>query len=76
MTEHNISYQFEYPINHYIYDLALLNHKLIIEFDEKYHRYVDENEKYKCANVNGWQLIHVKALEHEVFSPNLIIPFL
>ncbi|EKD89727.1 MAG: hypothetical protein ACD_33C00002G0019 [uncultured bacterium] len=64
LKDKNISHIFEYnlPNTRYIYDLALFDLKLLIEFDEYYHISNTEVDKNKdlMAIKTGWKIKRIK----------------
>lgn len=73
LSKMNIAYEFEYLLNDFIYDLALLDEKILIEFDGKDHRYIDETEKTKNAKDSGFTLYRVNVDANSVISPEEIV---
>jgi len=66
---------FEFPLGRHIFDLALLDQKLLIEFDEQYHsgkkQKAADARKDRYAEKRGWHVVRVEATRG-VLSPNLI----
>lgn len=58
-----ISHTFEYtlPNTRWIYDLAIHDLNLLIEFDESYHSHTVQRdyEKDKAANEQGWHIVRI-----------------
>ena len=56
----NENFEFEYRMEDYIYDLALIDKKLIIEFDGPDHNGPSKSEKDftkdRVVNKNGWKV--------------------
>jgi very-short-patch-repair endonuclease len=69
-------FEFEYPLGKYIYDLALKDKMIFVEFDSIYHdaQFQKESdlEKQKQAEVNGWRLIRIRTAPNEIMSFKLI----
>jgi len=67
LNERSIPHQFEYPIENAvgrgIFDLALPDRRLLIEFDGQYHesvsQYPRDAEKDLIAQTDGWQIERV-----------------
>lgn len=72
LDKYNEKYEFEYIIEDFIYDLALLNRKIIFEFDGPDHKYLDETNKTKVANKNNWLLIRQKVMPNTVIDPTFV----
>lgn len=47
LTDLGIEHEFEFQIGHFIYDLALLSRKILIEFDGPDHEYLAEEDRRK-----------------------------
>lgn len=61
-------YEFEYMLdNKYIYDLALFNKHIVIEFDGPEHEYANETDKEQTAKNFGFNLVRIK------ITPNTVI---
>ena len=61
----NISHEFEYRLKGgYIYDLALFDKKVFVEFDARYHdqekQQSIDDEKDKFAQCYGWSVVRIK----------------
>lgn len=72
----NEEFEFEYRIGCFVYDLALLKRKILIEFDGKYHKSASivekDKEKEKFAIENGWLIKRKPTLNNTVIEPNLL----
>jgi len=73
-------YEFEYRINDNIYNLALFEEKILIEFDGRYHnaikqKNIDKN-KEKVASQSGWEVKRVNTTANSVIPPDCIHAFL
>jgi very-short-patch-repair endonuclease len=57
------SYEFEFPVGHHIFDLALFAHKVLVEFDGTYHNDVNQRKadakKTAYAKKRGWIVVRV-----------------
>ena len=60
LIDNKINYQFEYVIEKFIYDLALIDLKILIEFDGPYHEWLDDNNKDILALSYNWKIIRIK----------------
>lgn len=69
LNNRKVNHQFEYVIEKSIYDLALIDLKILIEFDGPYHKWINDELKNKLAEIYGWKLIRIKTL------PDCEIPF-
>ena len=72
----NIDFEFEYLLNTYVYDLAILKNKILIEFDGADHKYLDETKKNLCAQKYGFRLFRVKVKAGEVIPVESIYSIL
>jgi len=80
LKNNSINYQFEYPINNYVYDLAILEKKLLFEFDGTSHNWykqikIDEI-KNNIAIENGWNIIRIKVNDKEIIQSNFLYEYL
>lgn len=69
LISRKLNHQFEYVIEKSIYDLALIDMKILIEFDGPYHQWLDDELKTKLAELYEWKLIRIKT------EANQEIPF-
>lgn len=69
-------FEFEYLIDKYIYDLALINRHIFIEFDGPEHKYLNENDKENTALQNGWTIIRHTVQPNEVIKPDFLYSIL
>ena len=62
------SYTFEFPVKvdectYYVFDLALHNRKLLVEFDGKYHQWSEQRrkdtQKEHIAQEQGWEILRM-----------------
>lgn len=77
----NIKYQFEFPCGSGIFDLALLDLKLFVEFDGPYHNdgnteqiEIDKRKTEEAKNF-GWNVVRIKCKPNTIINPNVIYPF-
>lgn len=56
-------HQFEYPLGRYVYDLALFNKRVLVEFDELYHTAQEQKRidlaKDQYALSQGWEVVRI-----------------
>jgi len=71
------AYKFEFPLEEWVFDLALLKRKVLIEFDGNYHQDACQRKidfsKDAAAAKNGWFVIRVKTKESEVISSDIVV---
>lgn len=76
------AYDFEHPLagTSHIFDLALPDRKLLVEFDSKYH---DSNfqrrrdkKKEAAATSHGWKIRRIRTPVNEVIDPSVLHPIL
>lgn len=76
LNEKNIPHQFERPIGNGVFDLALLDRKLLIEFDGRSHKEAKQKErdaeKDSIAVQNGWSVVRIEVDDGQIFHPSLI----
>ena len=72
----NVAYEFEYLVDKYIFDLALFDYKIFIEFDSDYHNSTDQQiidmDKEQTAQRIGWKVIHISTDSNKVIDVSLI----
>lgn len=69
LISNKLNHQFEYVIENSIYDLALIDKKILIEFDGPYHEWINDEVKNELAELYQWKLIRIETIANE------IIPF-
>lgn len=71
-----VSYLFEYPLEGRIFDLALLDKKILVEFDGLYHKSEEQVEidqlKNKIASEQGWVIERIETEDAQIIPPNCI----
>ena len=71
-----IEYEFEHVIGRYIYDLALFDSKLLIEFDGPNHQeayqIVEDVRRTEVAIANGWELSRIEVESQAIIAPDLL----
>lgn len=82
LNKKGVNFISEYPLigTKYIFDLALVDSKIFIEFDSKYHKNkrqlpVDE-DKEKMAKEHGWAVIRKSMQSGKAVDVNLIKEFI
>ncbi len=74
-----IRHQFEFVIDNYSFDLALLDNKLLIEFDGSYHRgskqLTLDNEKTATAVRAGYKVERIVVYNNVVIPVKVVQPF-
>lgn len=69
-------HEFEYSLKNAVYDLALIDRKILIEFDAKYHegskQAKRDREKDIMANKHGWDIIRISTPSNAVIDPELL----
>jgi very-short-patch-repair endonuclease len=69
-------FEFEYRLEDYVFDLALIERKIFVEFDSVYHGSRDQIDidtaKDVCAIKNGWKVIRKKTINNIVFDINIL----
>lgn len=60
-----INHMFEMPLDKFVFDLCLLDQKLLIEFDGPYHanrteQKTTDSEKDQCAKNHGYQITRIQ----------------
>lgn len=76
----NETFEFEYRLDNYIYDLAFPKKSIFIEFDGICHNSKEQSETDKkkdlFANKSGWKVIRKKVLSNTVINPDILYPIL
>jgi len=73
LDQKNIVHQFEFVIENSIYDLALIDKKILIEFDGPYHQWLDsDTQKSILAKSNGWNIVRIITEANFEISVNTI----
>lgn len=80
LREHLIAgrrkFEFEFEIGAFVFDLALLDAKVIVEFDGSYHKEPRQREvdrrKDRAARKAGFRVIRRKVESESVFSPVML----
>ena len=63
LTRRGVPHEFEYRVGNVIFDLALTERKILVEFDGPYHRdrtqLVRDGEKDEVGRLHGWVVVRV-----------------
>jgi very-short-patch-repair endonuclease len=63
LTSRGVHHEFEYPLGDFVFDLALFNQRILVEFDSPYHSCepmgVRDNLKDNAAVVEGWTVLRI-----------------
>ena len=77
---HNEPFEFEFRLDDYIFDLALPDKFIFVEFDGSYHSSKEQSEiditKDIFAESNGWKVIKKKVQSNTVINPNALYPII
>jgi very-short-patch-repair endonuclease len=69
-------HEFEYELGGYVFDLALLDVRVLVEFDGPYHSYSEQLEvdarKDEVARANGFLVVRRTVQPSVVLNPNMI----
>jgi len=81
LDRNNIKYEFEYRIKPYIYDLALFEKKIFIEFDGKYHftekeQKQTDRKKDELARKNNWKIIRIPVQTNVIIDPGCLYKYI
>lgn len=80
LTAKGIAHEFEFLIDPYIYDLALLDAKILIEFDGNYHtgekQLLLDQWKSDHATNSGWQVVRIPEAGSSQIDASVILPVL
>ncbi len=80
LNERNIFHEFEFPLERFVFDLALFDKEILIEFDGSYHadgrQKPTDYQKAVTAFTYGWTIKRVNTSDNEVLSPELISSFI
>lgn len=66
------NYEFEYLMGNYIYDLAIFDKGILVEFDGPDHRYCDDTNKYNNTLYNGWYVYRINVNPNEIIDPSFL----
>jgi very-short-patch-repair endonuclease len=80
LNEHNIPHQFEFPLGNYVFDLALTDEQLLIEFDEPYHEGLTQAskdlQKDSYAEQHKFSIVRIPVGVNTIISAELIEPII
>jgi len=70
-----VKHIFEFPLDNYVFDLALVDKKILVEFDGPYHnsrqqQNLDE-EKNQIAKEHGWKIFRIPLLSEKILPEKL-----
>jgi len=68
-------HEFEYVVGNGIFDLALLDKKVLVEFDGDYHMGAQldrDEEKMVEAEALGWKVVHIPTPAQSVLQPTVL----
>ena len=68
-----IQYEFECIVGNYIYDLALFDKKLLVEFDGPDHNYDNNYAKNINAGVNYWNILRISVEPAQIINPSFLL---
>ena len=72
-----LNFEFEYPIDDAVFDLALPDNMILIEFDGDNHQYeelIRDAEKDVIASSNGWTLHRISVESNTAIKPAVLYP--
>lgn len=76
LKEHKIDHEFEYRLGEYIFDLAIFDSEILVEFDEEYHNFknqkISDDKKQKFAESKGFTVIRIETEKHETIPASYI----
>lgn len=80
LTRIGLKFQFEYRIEDHVFDLALLDRMLLVEFDGPEHRHGKgvERDLTKDAEASkfGWRVVRIPVAAKTLVRPSVIYPVL
>lgn len=76
LEQHNEPYEFESILQNYIYDLYLPNRNIYIEFDEPYHKYIDETDKNATVELANCILYRIPIKSGTIIDHSLIADYI
>ena len=72
--------RFEHPVGSYVFDLALLARKVLVEFDAAHHnngkQQVEDQKKTSAATRRGWTVTRIRTPANEVINPSVLFKLL
>lgn len=76
LNEHKIDHEFEYRLGEYIFDLAIFDSEILVEFDESYHSWSVQKEsdsiKQKFAESKGFTVIRIETENSSVIPAKVL----
>lgn len=80
LNKNYLEHQFEYPLERFVFDLALFWDRIFIEFDSNYHfdnnQILIDKEKEQLANSYNWRLVRIQTDYNNVIPSTVILPYL
>jgi len=81
LTLLGIEHSFEMPLDQFVFDLALPERRVLVEFDGPDHDYgsdVTQNDaaKDRAAHEHGWSVFRVAVDPQQVIPASVLVPFL
>lgn len=80
LDKQGVRYEFEYLLDHYIFDLALLDRRILIEFDGSYHVSKEQlrSDQIKATYAAGkqWIVFHVPTEDNVIIPSDVILPYI
>lgn len=78
-----VNHEFEYQLSDtkYVYDLALVENKILIEFDggithDRTTQHEIDSNKESVARQKGWNIVRIKAQVNQVIEPDALYELL
>lgn len=72
----DVDYEFEYDVGRYIFDLCLIDMRLLIEFDGLYHSNkkikIRDKEKDYEASKQGWNVIRINTQTNNIIESEVL----
>ncbi len=69
-------HEFEYPLEGYVFDLALFDVKILVEFDGPYHSWTEQRvvdaDKERVANEHGFKVERRRVAQASVILPETL----
>lgn len=77
LVKANRKHEFEFSLGEYVYDLALFDQKILVEFDEPWHHCPKQQEidvkKDAYGKTAGFSVIHLNVKPMSVIDPETLI---
>lgn len=76
LEDGGVKYTFEFELENFVFDLALLDQRLLVEFDGKYHQDGKQQEKDRekdlAAESLGWRVARISVQENAVIPQSAL----